>query len=47
MNEEVYPLDCPFTFTVLTCEEIAEQHQDCSDPDCMVCGVHEALVCND
>ena len=41
----VYPSKCPFEFEMLSCEEIAERHKYCVDPDCLVCGVHEAMEC--
>ena len=38
---------CPFKFEALSCGEIAERHKDCTDPDCLVCQFHEALICSD
>lgn len=43
----VWPHECPIKFEELSCEEIAHRHQDCSDPDCLICQFHEALMCDD
>ena len=44
---DVYPIKCPIEFEVLSCEEIAMRHKDCANPECLVCGFHEALMCSD
>lgn len=41
----VWPYECPIKFEELNCEEIANRHAECVDPDCLVCGLHEVLAC--
>lgn len=45
--EVVWPLECPFGFETLNCNEIAQRHKDCIDPECIVCQFHEALRCTE